>query len=1068
MTRREMVTSKIACVVFCIVCFAVIAAGTESTAADLVAGMPAQNAAEFETFGAGFVQLGAAGIQEVCNMLVAPGSGDDANARFALSGLAKYVSRPGAEAERTMVAGALIEALATAAEPEVKAFLVRQLQVAGKDESVAPLSGYLADDLLCEPATQALLAIGTPEATTALATALPSAQGKNRATIVKALGELRCVAAVGEIAKSATAEDTDTRHTALWALANIGDPASGEILSKATETASPYERAKALSWRLLYARRLSEAGKNAECEAVCRQLLEAPEANVQSAALHTLVAIKGEAALDDLLAAMDSASKDVRGAALRFAPAIPGEGATAKWVEKMAGASPEVRLEIMTMLGQRGDTSALPALLAALKADDKAVRLTAIDAATRLDGQAATSALLAGLVTAVEEDEVKATKEALLRVGGDQVVPAVADAVTGVPVLSRVALVEVLAARRAEAHIEVVFARTKDEDPSVRVAATKALGDLANEAHLPRLVDLVLAAQSDAERSAAQNVVVSVAKQVAAPEQRAESVLAALANATGAQRAYLLPILPGVGGKRALDVVAADTQSADAAVKDAAVRALADWPDASAAEALIAVAKGDEDLKHQVLALQGYVRLTGAGSFSAEDKLRMLADAMAVAKRTEEKRLVLSSLADVRSAEALAYVADYLEDEELRTDAALAAVKIACPQNENDQGLTGPAVALVLKKAVHAIENADVRRQVEAHLATTSLPGEFNVAQGKGVQTSVAQQGEHNPEFAVDGKTDLESGWWGETWPSWLQVDLGATTEVDSAHVFFYWDGARYYQYNLAVSTDGEQWTTVADAAANTTPGTERGVVHAFPPVQARYVRLNILKNSANEAVHLAELKVFAAGDTPPRQEATPATAQPQDTGEEGFVSLFNGSDLTGWIGDTKGYVVEGGSILCKPGGNLFTEKAYSDFIFRFEFKLTPGANNGLGIRTEPGTHAAYQGMELQILDDTAEKYAKLQPYQYHGSIYGVVPAKRGHQKPVGEWNSEEVIAKGRQITVNLNGTTIVDANLDEASTPETMDHKAHPGLKRDSGHIGFLGHGSILEFRNIRVKELK
>ena len=156
-----------------------------------------------------------------------------------------------------------------------------------------------------------------------------------------------------------------------------------------------------------------------------------------------------------------------------------------------------------------------------------------------------------------------------------------------------------------------------------------------------------------------------------------------------------------------------------------------------------------------------------------------------------------------------------------------------------------------------------------------------------------------------------------------------------------------------------------------------------------------------------------------------------------------------------------------KAGGNVYTADEYGDFIFRFEFKLTPGANNGLGIRTGLSGDAAYSGMELQILDDTAAKYATLQPYQYHGSIYGVVPAKRGHQKPVGEWNSQEVIAKGPQITVNLNGTTIVDADIEKASTPKTMDGRDHPGLKNPKGHIGFCGHGDYLEFRNIRIKPL-
>ena len=161
--------------------------------------------------------------------------------------------------------------------------------------------------------------------------------------------------------------------------------------------------------------------------------------------------------------------------------------------------------------------------------------------------------------------------------------------------------------------------------------------------------------------------------------------------------------------------------------------------------------------------------------------------------------------------------------------------------------------------------------------------------------------------------------------------------------------------------------------------------------------------------------------------------------------------------------------IVIKPengsGGNLYTEKEYADFIFRFEFLLTPAANNGLGIRAPLEGDAAYVGMELQILDNTADVYANLQPYQYHGSVYGVIPAKRDYLKPVGEWNYEEVYVKGTQIRITLNGTVIVDGDIAGPRDNGTMDHNEHPGLKNSSGHIGFLGHGSVVKFKNIRIK---
>ena len=192
---------------------------------------------------------------------------------------------------------------------------------------------------------------------------------------------------------------------------------------------------------------------------------------------------------------------------------------------------------------------------------------------------------------------------------------------------------------------------------------------------------------------------------------------------------------------------------------------------------------------------------------------------------------------------------------------------------------------------------------------------------------------------------------------------------------------------------------------------------------------------------------------------------------EDGFIALFDGISLDSWTGNKEAYIVEDGMIVVRPvegsGGNLYTINEFSDFILRFEFQLTPGANNGLGIRAPLTGDAAYVGMELQILDNTAEIYANLQPYQYHGSVYGVIPARRGFLKPVGEWNKQEVIADGSRIKVILNGTVIVDGDISRAIENGTMDKQEHPGLKRNTGHIGFLGHGSVVRFRSIRIKEL-
>ena len=196
--------------------------------------------------------------------------------------------------------------------------------------------------------------------------------------------------------------------------------------------------------------------------------------------------------------------------------------------------------------------------------------------------------------------------------------------------------------------------------------------------------------------------------------------------------------------------------------------------------------------------------------------------------------------------------------------------------------------------------------------------------------------------------------------------------------------------------------------------------------------------------------------------DADPNQLSPEEVAE-GFVSLFNGKDLDGWQGAVKGYAIEDGAMVCQPGGNVYTNKEYANFVLRFEFKLPPGGNNGVGIRTPVKGDAAYVGMEIQVLDDTHPKHKGLQPYQFHGSIYGVVPAKTGHLKPIGQWNSQEIVADGTRIKVTLNGTIITEADLSKID--RTVDKREHPGLHNAKGYIGWLGHGDPVAFRHVRIR---
>lgn len=278
----------------------------------------------------------------------------------------------------------------------------------------------------------------------------------------------------------------------------------------------------------------------------------------------------------------------------------------------------------------------------------------------------------------------------------------------------------------------------------------------------------------------------------------------------------------------------------------------------------------------------------------------------------------------------------------------------------------------------------------------------------------------------------------------------------------------------------------VAYAAANSAKAIAKNCVD---DIDTKLVKSTLTKASevlaatgdSDDGYAVDEIKEFLNG----LEDVSPVFVLSDEEKAEGFEVLFDGTNLDKWTGNKTGYIPVNGTIYVTAQygneSNLYTIKEYKDFIFRFEFCFVrPGANNGVGIRTPMGVDAAYDGMcEVQILDHDDPIYANLREYQVHGSVYGVIPAKRIVHKPLGEWGTEEIRVQGDHITVTVNGEVIVDGNIREACKGHnvkgkndefnkyTVDHKDHPGMFNKTGHIGFLGHGAGVKFRNVRVKEL-
>ncbi|NQT88417.1 HEAT repeat domain-containing protein, partial [bacterium] len=689
-------------------------------AADIVVKMPTSSVEEGRKLARQLIALGPSALAEVCKGVVPPGPTNDSKPRFTLHGVVLEASRPGAEAERKVVAGVLIAALEAAQDREVKAFFVRHLQLVGKDEAVPTLAKLLADPTLHEPATQALIRIRTPNAVAALLEALPGAKGAQRLTLVRALGRLGVTAAAPEMLKDTASAAVTLRLAALRGLAEQGDPKVAPALKKAAASDKLYERSKAVNLLLVYAAKRAQAGGKDECVAICRDLIKTRtdrrERNIVCSALETLVATLGRDALPDLEAALDHKDLWIRFAALEVAQNM--SAVTGPLVSIAAQGAPELRAERIAMLGRRGDKAALPAILKFMKDKDPAIQTASVACAEMLGGKDAVPAILEALASE-DANVLLAVSRALGRQADAKTLSAALAALPKASVPGRLAVLRLLGGLKATAHADAILAIAMDApNEDVQRTALQALVVLGEEKTLPRLVEIAMNAKSSKVRDDAQKALIAIGRRIEDPAKRTAPVIAALADATGDKRTAIVQTLAKVGGPEALAAVVAETKSKDATAQDVAIRALIAWPDASAAPALLAIAKGSKEPKYQVLALRGYVTVVDKDAKLGGKKLAMLQDAMAAAKRVDEKILVLGAIGNVRSVAALKAAAVCVDDPALAETAAAAIVKIACPQGRRDKGLRNAGVATALGKVVEVSTNDGIRKKAAAHLKT--------------------------------------------------------------------------------------------------------------------------------------------------------------------------------------------------------------------------------------------------------------------------------------------------------------------------------------------------------------
>ncbi|MEL7587353.1 MAG: DUF1080 domain-containing protein [Prolixibacteraceae bacterium] len=1101
----------------------------DTKVADILAQFPAANTGHTDRLMGEMVELGPEGLSKFFSLIVPAGTGDDTQARYALSSLSRYAGAPPREEARKLAETSFLTALNQASDKEVKAYYIRELMFCGQSPTVAALAKYLETPALSSPAVATLTTIGTKEAATAIFNSLKNQSGDLQIEFIKALGTLKYKPAEAHLIAAYEKANTGEQLQILTALAGIGGPASAKLFKQAAQKAGyAADPAGTMVSYFDYARQLARNGEvklsNSLASAAMKNCTKKEQLHFRSAALEILRANQAEASTPLLLKELKNSDKAYRNAVLRIAGNNLNSKESDQWVSVFSKVPSETQAELLFFLAPRQEENILSELiLPSLGSTDASVRQQAIQALVINQKTVAIPTLLDQLKQVKAEADYPVLEEALLTACSVSECGQLAAELNEMNDAGKTVLIRVLANRQATESFGLIEKLCTSGNAEVRLAAYTALKNIAKPKNISTLITLLEKSTGQAETEAAQRAIINLYEAKDQPESAV--ILDALAS--GTQRARLIPVLPYLNDRNALKSVTSLMKSGTGAEKEAAFKALTNWSGSAALPSLYVIFSNNDSFRDA--ALNAYLKQVSQAGISDDQKLLWLDKIMNQCTTSAEKNQVIAATGSVKTFLALVFVSGYLDQEELSATAAQATMKIALPSSSGKDGLTGQIVREALQKAKEKITGndsqyfkIDIQEYLDKMPAETGYVSIFNGKDLNGWQGLVKnpiERAKMSPktlekEQAAANKRMLEN--WSVkdgsivfngkgdnlcTVKSYkdfdLIVDWRITKNGDSGIYLRgtpqvqIWDTARVDVgaqvgsgglYNnsknpskplvLADNAIGD-WNTFRIRMVD-----QRVTVYLNGQLVVDNVILeNYWDRSipifSEEAIELqAHGTDLAFRNIYVREINADTSNLTEEEKAAGFTSLFNGRDLDLWIGNKTDYVPEDGVIGVYPTqgghGNLYTAKEYSNFILRFEFQLTPGANNGLGIHAPLEGDAAYAGKELQILDNEAPIYAKLQPYQYHGSVYGIIPAKRGFQKPVGQWNTQEVVVNGDHFKVTLNGEVILDGNVKEATKNGTPDHKDHPGLERHTGHIGFLGHGSELKFRNLRIKELK
>lgn len=567
---------------------------------------------------------------------------------------------------------AFLESEATFAS---KQFICRKLSLVGSEASVSTLSKMLEEEETYDMALFALTRIPSKKVNHVLRKMLSKSHGRMKIGLVNTLGIRRDTQSVEELAELITDQDPEMSIAALSALGSIADEKASDVLSEAIRQTTGLARTEALNAYLKCADQLAEDGKIVQAKSIYQQFC-IPDA-VRSAALTGMIHAEPERAGEIILETLRGDDLQVKSIAIAHLSRLSKIDHLQEIVKELPKLKSIYQIQLLTALADRGDRSVLPAVVNATTFEDGEVRVTAFRALASL-GDASTVDLLSR-VAAQGEIEADAARESLYRLRGEEVNQSIITKMTEAEPKVKVELLGSVGARYVKSATETVLAYTKDSNPEVREAAIKALGHIAAPKYLPELIEILMQAQTLAERREVERTITTVAHRIEDVEHQAKDVLAAMPVAKNIEvKSSLLTVLGRIGDAHALPEIRSSIKSKNLELQKAGIRALSVWPTAEPMDDLLNVSETSNEKVLQILALRGYIRSIGIDTEHSEDeKAQMYQKAFDLSSEINEKRMVLSGLAEIRSMSALDMAARYLGDLPLQEEAEVAVVRIA-------------------------------------------------------------------------------------------------------------------------------------------------------------------------------------------------------------------------------------------------------------------------------------------------------------------------------------------------------------------------------------------------------